>query len=138
MRILYALEEGVSEVQTEHPIWGSTFMREVPKAVNRFSDEFGFDLEYSINQPKTIDGDSEKATMVAFTVKRPLWFDKGRRYCLYVLYDGKGLCGFIGRICDGNMVTLRELGYITDLSKGGYINLYNWLVNLIKASCDKL
>jgi|GEM_PF-2734204 len=130
--------EGIPQnmVDAPHPIWGSTFMREVPAVVNKFNDELGFDLEYSINQPETVDGSPERARMVAFTVRRALWFDNGRRYCLYVLYDGTGLSGFIGRVSGRDIITLKEMGYITDLSRGS-LNLYSWLVNLIKASCDK-
>lgn len=119
-----------------HPFWGSSFIRGIPREIEKISEALGLELEHAINQPQLIDDDSLKATKVVFLVNKKQWFLK-ESYCLYGLYEDGVLKGFIGKIKDNEIRTLKDLGSIYDLNKGNYY-LYKWVQSLVKAAYDKI
>lgn len=119
-----------------HPFWGSSFIKGVPKEIERINKSLGLELEYTVNQPKLIDGDPSSAERVVFVIKKRPWFLK-ETYCLYSLYEDGMLNGFIGRLKGNEIKTLRRLGSIDNLERGTP-QLHKWLQGLIKTSCDKI
>lgn len=119
-----------------HPFWGSSFIKGIPLEIKKISEAFGLELEYSVSQPQLIDGDLLKATKVVFLVNKRQWFLK-ESYCLYCLYEDGILKGFIGKIKDNEIRTLKDLGSIDDLKKGNDY-LYKWVQSLVKMACDKI
>lgn len=118
------------------PFWGSAFIKGIPLEIEKMNESLGLEMEYTVNQPEVIDGDTLKARKVAFMVKKRPWILK-ETYCLYALYEDGVLKGFIGRIRDKEIHTLRDLGSLVDLEKG-YHSLYKWVQSLIKVACDKI
>lgn len=119
-----------------HPFWGSPFIRGIHREIERMNNSLGLELEYTISQPQLIDGDPLKAGSVVFVVNKRPWFLK-ESYCLYGLYEEGVLKGFIGKIKDNEIRTLKDLGSIDDLNKGNHY-LYKWVQSLVKMACDKI
>lgn len=117
------------------PLWGSAFIRGIPQEIEQMNKSLGLEMEYTVNQPEVIDGDTLKARKVAFVIKKRPWFLK-ETYCLYALYEEGILKGFIGKIRDNEVHTLRDLGSL-DLEKGHH-SLYKWVQSLTKIACDKV
>ncbi|MFN3396548.1 MAG: hypothetical protein ACK4Z9_07120 [Thermodesulfovibrionales bacterium] len=118
------------------PFWGSVFIKGIPQEIEKMNESLGLEMEYTVNQPEVIDGDTLKARKVAFVIKKRPWFLK-ETYCLYTLYEEGVLKGFIGKIRDREIRTLKDLGSIDDLKKGNHY-LYKWVQSLVKMTCDKI
>lgn len=119
-----------------HPFWGSSFIKGIPKEIERINESLGLELEYTVNQPKFIDGDPIKAGRLVFMIKKRPWF-LNETYCLYSLYEDGYLDGFIGKLKGDEIRTIKGLGRIKDLQKEALL-FQRWLQGLIKASCDKI
>ncbi len=119
-----------------HPFWGSPFIKGIPKEIQRMNETFGLELEYTVNQPRLIDGDPLRAERVVFVIKKRPWFLR-ETYCLFALYEDGTLYGFLGKLKGNEIKTLRKLGGIVDLEKGTTL-LHKWLQHLIKTSCEKI
>lgn len=119
-----------------HPFWGSSFMRGIPREVDKLNESLGLELEYTVNQPKNVDGDPKRALQVVFMIIKRPWFLK-ESYCLYVIYERGILRGFIGRLNNNEIKTLRRLEDMEDIGEGFPI-LHRWIQSLIKTSCDKI
>jgi len=118
------------------PFWGSQFIKAIPHEIEKINRSLGLELEYTVNQPRLVDGDPFIGETVIFMVKRRPWFLKDT-YCLIGLYDSGTIKGYIGRLMDDEVKTIREVGRIADLEKGVF-TLHKWLQGLIKASCEKI
>ncbi|MFN3478794.1 MAG: hypothetical protein ACK415_00265 [Thermodesulfovibrionales bacterium] len=119
-----------------HPFWGSSFIKGIPLEIEKISEALGLELEYTISQPQLIDGDALKAGRVVFVINKRPWFLK-ETYCLYGLYEEGILKGFVGKVKDREIRTLKDLGSIDDLKKGNHY-LYKWVQSLVKMTCDKI
>ncbi|GAB4389559.1 MAG: hypothetical protein Kow0025_15670 [Thermodesulfovibrionales bacterium] len=111
------------------------FLSSVGAEVDRFNRSLGFDLEVIPAPPSTIDG-AEAGGNVGFVIVRRNPVLPERTYCLYSLFEGGALYGFTGVYSDGRISTLKELGPVRDYRRSP-LALYDWLRDLIKASCDK-
>ncbi len=112
------------------------FLSKVRGEVVRLEDELGFGIEYLAAPPTSIDGRKEDLVNVGFVVLRRNNMFPERYYCLYSLLSEKVLRGFIGTFADGAIKTIREIKAIEDF-RTGPAALYEWLRELVKASCDK-
>ncbi len=119
-----------------HPFWGSSFIKGIPGEVQRLNESLGLELEYTVTQPLTVDGDPIKAGNVVFVIKKRPWF-LNETYCLYALYEDGVLKGYTGKLTGKEIRTLKELGSSEDI-ENGIITLNRWIQSLLKASCDKV
>jgi len=83
-----------------------------------------------------IDGNTDTAG-VGFVVIHSNALLSERKYCLYSVLKDRMLYGYIGLFSGGMIETLRELKPMKDFRLGTVL-LYDWLRDLIKASCDKI
>ncbi|KJR40776.1 hypothetical protein MCHI_003320 [Candidatus Magnetoovum chiemensis] len=113
------------------------FLTLVPYEVEKFNKTFGFDINYISASPKDIDGDKDKIANVGFVLTRNNILTSGRVYCFYSLLNERTLEGYIGLYNEGHIKTLRKLSPIKDY-KNITFQLYDWLSDTVKASCDKL
>ncbi len=114
-----------------------SFITGVRAEAKKFAETLGFELDTDLPQPRTIDGDPGMPRALGFIVTRRNALLPGRTYCLYSLIKGRALHGYIGLYTGENIRTLRELTPITEYKKGLTV-LYDWLMGLLKASCDKI
>ncbi len=121
------------EEQSELFQFHSTIRREV----NKFNENFEFGIRHLEAQPSDIDEDKDITLRVGFVLTRnnPLIMDK--TYCLYSVWRDRKLYGYIGIYKDGSIKTLRELKPVHSLKEGQLV-LYDWLRQLVWASCEKL
>jgi hypothetical protein len=114
------------------------FLSKVHGEVVRFDSALGFGIEYMAAPPSSIDSSTEELGIVGFVLVRRNGIMPGRSYCLYSLLKERVLHGFIGAVNDnGDIETLKPLAPLKDF-RGGSAALYDWLRDLVKASCDKL
>jgi hypothetical protein len=114
-----------------------TFLSRVHSEVARFDDALGYGIAYVAAPPSEIDGKTEAVRDVGFVAVRHNALIPERTYCLYSLLRERRLCGFIGIWANGSMQTVRALRPLEDFSRGTAV-LYEWLRDLVKASCEKL
>ncbi len=114
-----------------------SFLSRITPEVNRFNDQFGFNLKLLTEPPSAIDGGDDHLLRTAFVVVRNNPLMSERTYCLYAVLEGKYLASYIGVIDGDGITTLRPLGRIEDFSRPEE-SLYLWLRDLLKASCDKI
>jgi hypothetical protein len=113
------------------------FLSSVNSEVERFSTSFGFDIKNMPNVPKQIDGDSSLPLHLGFILERKNPLMPEFTYCLYSLLIKRSLHGYIGICRDGSLTTLKELTPIKKFKKGKAL-LYEWMSQLVRASCEKL
>lgn len=111
------------------------FLSNTPKEVKRFNDTFGFHIR-NIVSPLTIDEKKENLRNLAFLYIRNNPLMPEREYCLYSLLKEHYLYGYIGLYKNGGITTIRELDLVKNYKKASLV-LYNWLRELVKASCEK-
>lgn len=113
------------------------FLSRVHREVTRFDNTLGFGIEYMAAPPAGIDGKKENLAHVGFVVIRRNNIIPERCYCLYSLLKERMLCGFIGIYDNEEIETVKDLKPIENFRSGSQV-LYEWLRELVKASCDKL
>lgn len=113
------------------------FLKEVHGEVARFDRAFELGVEPLPSPPVLIDGSADKCRDVGFVVIRRNGLLARREYCLYSLLKEKVLYGYIGVFSEGTIETVRELKPMKAF-KTGTAMLYDWLRELVKASCDKI
>jgi hypothetical protein len=113
-----------------------TFLSRVREEVSRFERTFGFGISHLVAPPLEIDGSATHIPSVAFVLVRINELLSGRTYCLYSVLSGRELSGHIGLYSGGRIETLKTLKPLRDFRQGRAA-LYDWLRELVKASCDK-
>lgn len=112
------------------------FLSKVPGEVTRFNARFQFGIRSMVPQPARIDGDDDLPMKTAFVLIRDNPLMTELTYCLYALLVGRELQGHIGTFRNGSITTVRHLDPIKDFTKGKD-TLYDWLRQLVRASCEK-
>jgi hypothetical protein len=112
------------------------FLSTLPKEVDRFNQSLGFEIRLEVSPPVEIDGDSDVSKSVGFVITRRNSIFPERTYCIYSVLEDRVLYGFTGVYTDGNIRTIKELRPVRDFRKSR-LALYDWMRELIKASCDK-
>jgi len=112
------------------------FLSSIHEEVARFEKTFGFGISSLVAPPHEIDGSTRNISSVAFVLIRSNELLPGRTYCLYSLLSHRELSGHIGLYSNGRVETLRNLNPLRDFSRGREA-LYDWLRELMKASCEK-
>ncbi|MGE5237786.1 MAG: hypothetical protein ACM3ON_03175 [Chloroflexota bacterium] len=113
------------------------FLSKVQAEVEHFEAALGYGVRSIAAPPSEIDGETVTVKDVGFVVVRDNTLTSGRTYCLFSILRGKRLLGFIGTCSQGRIRTLRELRPMEDFQQGTAV-LYEWLRDLVKASCEKL
>jgi hypothetical protein len=113
-----------------------TFLSRVHEEVSRFEKIFGFGISTLVVPPQEIDGSTTHLPSVAFVLIRNNELLSGRTYCLYSVLSHRELSGHIGLYSSGRIETLKTLSPLRDFRQGRTA-LYDWLRELVKASCDK-
>jgi hypothetical protein len=114
-----------------------SFLSSVKGEVARFNKSFEFDINSMVVPPANIDGDAEMPLKVGFVLKRDNLLLPEVTYCLYSFLKEKTLYGYIGIFSEGSIKTLKQLKPIKDFRKGKVV-LYDWLRQLVRASCEKI
>ncbi|HXX54410.1 MAG TPA: hypothetical protein VEI28_07585 [Thermodesulfovibrionales bacterium] len=112
------------------------FLSRVHEEVSRFERTFGFGISTLVAPPQTIDETADRISSIAFVLVSKNSLLSGRTYCLYSLLSHRELSAHIGLYADGRIETLRTLSPLRDF-RLGKAALYDWLRQLVKASCDK-
>ncbi|MEJ2684952.1 MAG: hypothetical protein P8Z71_11225 [Candidatus Sulfobium sp.] len=113
------------------------FLKRVHGEVSRFDKEFELGVETLPSPPCLIDGSTDGLRDVGFVVVRRNGLLTRREYCLYALLRERVLYGYVGTYSEGAIETVRELKPMKAF-KTGTAMLYDWLRELVKASCDKI
>lgn len=113
------------------------FLRRVHGEVTRFDGTFDLGVEPLSSQPALIDGSTDRLLDVGFVVLRRNRLLTRKDYCLYALLKDRVLYGYIGNYSEGTIETLRELKPMKEF-KTGTLVLYDWLRELVRASCEKI
>ncbi len=113
------------------------FLSKMPEEVDKFNESFEFGINNRITVPSEIDGNTEMPLKLGFVLTRDNPLMPETIYCLYSLLTNKVLYGYIGIYNSGNIKTLKQLKPIKDFKKGKVI-LYEWLRQLVRASCEKM
>ncbi len=113
------------------------FLSSVHSEVDKFNSQFEFGIHFMPAVPKDIDGDGELPPKVGFIVERKNPLLPELTYCLYSLLKERDLCGYIGMYKEGSLKTFRELKPIKDFHQGTSA-LYEWMRQLVRASCEKV
>ncbi len=113
------------------------FLSKVQAEIERFESALGYGVRSIAAPPSEIDGETDAVKDIGFVVVRDNTLASGRTYCLFSILRGRRLLGFIGTFAQGRIRTLRELRPMEDFRQGTTI-LYEWLRDLVKASCEKL
>jgi hypothetical protein len=114
-----------------------TFLSRVRGEVTRFDEALGYGIRNIAAPPTEIDGKTDALRDVGFVVVRHNTLLPERTYCLYSLLRERRLSAFIGTISGGSIHTVRALRPLEDFSRGTAV-LYEWLRDLVKASCEKI
>jgi len=112
------------------------FLSSIHEEVARFEKTFGFGISSLVAPPHEIDGSTRNISSVAFVLIRSNELLFGRTYCLYSLLSHRELLGFIGLYANGRIETIKNLSPLRDFGRGRTA-LYDWLRELVKASCEK-
>ncbi len=113
------------------------FLSLIPGEVDKFNENFEFGIRHIVTPPSDIDGDTEVPLKVGFVLSRDNPLLPEITYCLYSMLRDKVLYGYIGIYKEGSIKTLKELAPLKDFKKGELI-LYDWLRQLVRASCEKI
>lgn len=113
------------------------FLSKVPEEVRKFNESFGFGISIKSLLPSEIDGDPDLALKAGFVVSRDNPLMPELRYCLYSLLLNKKLYGYIGLCRNSSIRTVKQLEPVRDFKKGEAV-LYEWLRQLVRASCEKI
>lgn len=137
MKILSELKKSEKIYTWEEKSGLLDFLSTIRREVNTFNEHFEFNIRYLTTHPSEIDDNKEVLPRVGFVLSRsnPLVMDK--TYCLYSVLKDKKLYGYIGIYKDSSIRPLRELKPIHSF-KEGHMVLYDWLRQLVRASCEKL
>ncbi len=111
------------------------FLAITDSEVRRFEDATGFGLRTVPSPPELIDGSTVMSRDVGFLIVRENLLLE-RTYCLYSVLRDRTLYGYIGRINNGAITTVREVGQIREFEKAA-ASLHDWLKELVRASCEK-
>jgi len=112
------------------------FLSKVPGEVNRFNASFQFGIRIMVPQPARIDGADDLPMKTAFVLIRDNPLMTELTYCLYALLIDGELQVHIGTFRNGNITTVRHLSPVRDFKKEKD-TLYDWLRQLVRASCEK-
>jgi hypothetical protein len=112
------------------------FISTIRREINTFNEHFEFNIRFLTTQLSEIDEDKEELQRVGFVLIRSNSLVMDKTYCLYSVLRDKKLYGYIGIYKDSSIRTLRELKPIHSF-KEGHIVLYDWLRQLVRASCEK-
>jgi hypothetical protein len=112
------------------------FLSTLPREVERFNQGLGFEISLEASPPVEIDGERDALRNVGFVITRRNRLLPEKTYCIYSVLEDRALYGFTGLYKDGSIRTIRELRPVRDFGKGR-LALYDWMRELIKASCDK-
>ena len=127
---------------TERKFWQEEsglieFLSSVNSEVERFNMSFGFGIKNMPGVPEEIDGDSSLPLHLGFLLERKNPLMPEFTYCLYSVLIQRSLHGYIGICREGSLTTLKELKPITTFKKGKAL-LYDWMSQLVRASCEKM
>jgi hypothetical protein len=115
----------------------SDFISSIPGEVAKFNESFDFDLRQIDEEPSRIDGERVAHGGIRFVLIRENRLLPEQTYCLYSLLRGRTLYGYIGIYRNNSITTVRELKPFSDFTRGGEV-LYDWLRQLLHASCEKM
>lgn len=113
------------------------FLKRVHGEITRFDKTFDLGVEPLYRPPAVIDGKKADLRDIGFVVIRRNALLTEREYCLYALLKDRALYGYIGVHSDGAVETLRELKPMEDFRTGTAL-LYDWMRELLRASCEKI
>jgi hypothetical protein len=129
---------GLQEIRTWEEESGLLeFLSSVHHELSEFNDKLGFGIEHMVAPLSDIDADTSLPRRVGFVLKRNNPLVPEFTYCLYSLLEDRLLHGYIGICRDGSVKTVKQLEPIRDFRKGKEI-LYDWLRQLVRASCEKI
>jgi hypothetical protein len=114
-----------------------TFLSSVNSEVDMFNARFDFGIHNLPGIPQDIDGNTSLPLKAGFILERKNPILPDLTYCLYTLLKGKALYGYIGVYRGGSMKTYKQLKPVKDFKKGKVV-LYDWMRQLVRASCDKI
>lgn len=112
------------------------FLSRVQEEVARFERTFGFGISTLVAPPQEIDGSTKNIPSVAFVLIRSNGLLSWRTYCLYSLLSHRELSGHVGLYSNNRIETIKDLSPLRDFRKGRAA-LYDWMRELVKASCEK-
>ncbi|HXX80438.1 MAG TPA: hypothetical protein VEI46_02760 [Thermodesulfovibrionales bacterium] len=112
------------------------FLSRIQEEVSRFESTFGFGISNLVIPPQEIDGSISHISSVAFVLILTNEFLSRRTYCLYSVLSHRELSGHIGLYSNGRIETLKTLMPLREFGRGRAA-LYDWLRELVRASCDK-
>lgn len=113
------------------------FLSAIPGEVDKFNDRFEFGIRHIIDLPGKIDADPVHALKTGFVLKRHNPLLPEVTYCLYSVLENKVLNAYIGIYKGDDITPLKQLNPLKDF-KQGKIVLYDWLSQLVRASCEKI
>lgn len=113
------------------------FLSKMPAEVERFNKTFGFNIDYRNTPPEDIDGSTRLLVNLGFVMVRKNAVLGKRDYCLYAVLEDNVFCGYIGTYIDGSIRTLKNVGCVQDFKNVQY-EVYDWMKELVVASCNKL
>jgi hypothetical protein len=141
MKILKKLLPRKAETSSSYITWEEksgflSFLKSMPLEVEKFNKTFDFNITYSVAPPAEIDGSSYLTRYVGFVMIRDNSLIPERRYCLYSLLKDRVLYGYIGVEKNGHITTIRQIQPIENFKKTQWV-VYDWLRELVRASCEK-
>ncbi len=113
------------------------FLSKIPREVERFNEAFEFDLKILYATPETIDHKKDPIKNLGFLIIRDNPIMPERRYCLFSILKDRILYGYIGYYEENKVVTLKEIGSISNFHNAE-LSFLAWIKALLKASCDKI
>jgi hypothetical protein len=113
------------------------FLSGIQRSVDIFNKTFGFGISHGDTPLNDIDGNGKLPAKAGFVLKRDNPLVGGSTYCLFSVLKDKVLYGYIGIYRDSRITTLKELKPIEDFKKGE-LPLYEWMKQLVLASCEKM
>ncbi len=113
------------------------FLQELPREVDAFNEAFEFGIHQIINPPAAIDGKADRTPDLGFVLIRINPLLPEVTYCLYSLLNNRVLQAFIGIYTGDDITTLKELKPVKDFTQGKAV-LYDWMRQLVRASCEKI
>lgn len=115
----------------------SDFISLIPLEIGKFNEAFGFQIKGVTGEPTLIDGQPVEHPRTRFLLIRENPLLPEQTYCLYSILRGAVLHGYVGTYRDNTITSVKELKPLTDFTKGREI-LYDWLRQLLHASCEKI
>jgi hypothetical protein len=115
----------------------SDFISSIQQEVSKFNRTFDFDLRQIDEEPSKIDGEPVGHRRICFVLVRENRLLPEQTYCLYSFLKDRSLCGYIGIYRNNAITTVKELKPLPDFTRGGEV-LYDWLRQLLHASCEKM